>query len=208
MISKFLKFLALLLVAFPVVSGTAHAATPTQTPAIFASPIPQVDTTTTFTTDADCYTNRCDWSLSYPNRFGQLVNGGQLGTGASATKTFTLADANRAYEIIKVKVTQPGPTNNFTLGQFGFKVYNPASAPARSQGVGGPCMYSYYGAPAYKTFVSCGVGSYYAFHGHVNCGIGLYGDGPWQTHVGPWYGSMAVCPAGSYVIYASAIFAS
>lgn len=70
-------------VAVLAVTPLAHAATP----AFTADRPPAVGAPTVLSTDADCTTARCDWSVWVPNRYGQLVAAGVLGGGAAVVWT-------------------------------------------------------------------------------------------------------------------------
>lgn len=212
MINKALKFLALFVSMYAltmiVVPGARAATTTAPLPAIITSAPPVVNIPVTLTTDADCNTSRCQWSWDYFNQYGQVKTGGQIGEGQSTTYTFSTYAASKSFVVIKVKVTSPGPTNNYMLGTLVTHIATSQTTAPTSYGVGSPCQFTWYGAPAYKVFIACGVGSHAAFYAYVNCGVGYSGTGPWQTHVGPWNGSMAVCPAGHYAVSATAIFSA
>lgn len=92
------------------------------TPAIGADRPPTVGAPTLLSTDAPCASSRCDWSVWVPNRYGQLVGAGVLGVGATVVWTPSLAIAARPYVVVALKVTQGGPTNQFSLVQRAFVV--------------------------------------------------------------------------------------
>lgn len=101
------------------VPTTTFAATTVYTPSITVNNPPTVDQPATFATDANCISNRCDWSWVYLSG-GAYKNGGQMGSGQSVSYAFTAFAASKPYVVVKVKVTSPGGTNNFVLGQRAF----------------------------------------------------------------------------------------
>lgn len=104
-----------------------QAATTTQTPSIEVDQTPQVGVLVTFSTDADCVVNRCDWSWKYVSG-GIYKTGGQIGTGPTPVYTFTAYAAAKPYVVVVVKVTQAGGTNNFVLGQRAFTLGTASAA--------------------------------------------------------------------------------
>lgn len=104
--------------ALLAVTPPAHAATPVFT----ADSPPRVGVPTTLSTDADCLSSRCDWSVWVPNRYGQLVAAGVLGSGGEVVWVPGAGMAGRPYVVISLKVTAGGPTNQFSLAQRAFVV--------------------------------------------------------------------------------------
>lgn len=71
-----------------------------------------------------------------------------------------------------------------------------ASTPA-SASVSGSCHTYWYTNPS-RMFSTCDTGStYVAFKSRIACSNVHTYDGPWQTQPGPFYGSLAACPAGT-----------
>jgi hypothetical protein len=118
---KLLVSVALALTALASICATPALAAPT---AGFTSSTatPQVGIPIRFDAQADCVTNRCDWSWVFYNKYGQILNGGQMGSGTTVTYTFTAFAASKPYVIVKLKVTEPGGTNNYALAQHAYVV--------------------------------------------------------------------------------------
>jgi hypothetical protein len=62
------------------------------------------------------------WSWTYRTSGGQVLNGGQMGTGKVIRYTFSAYAASKPYVTVKLKVTSSGPTNNFAVATKSFVV--------------------------------------------------------------------------------------
>ena len=71
-----------------------------------------------------CDTATCSyvWSWTYRTSGGATLNGGQMGSGKIVTYKFTSFAASKPYVTVKLKVTNSGGTNNFSLGTSSFVV--------------------------------------------------------------------------------------
>ena len=119
---KLLISVALALTALASFTATPALAAPTAT-FTSSTTTPQVGLPVRFdATGTDCTTNRCDWSWVFTNKYGQTLNGGQMGTGLVVNYTFTAFAAAKPYVIVKLKVTAPGGTNNYALAQHAYVV--------------------------------------------------------------------------------------
>jgi hypothetical protein len=119
---KLLISAALAFTALASFTATSAMAAPTAT-FTSSTTTPHVGVPVRFdATGTDCNTNRCDWSWVFYNKYGQVLNGGQMGTGLVVNYTFTAFAAAKPYVIVKLKVTAPGGTNNYTLAQHAYVV--------------------------------------------------------------------------------------
>lgn len=117
---KLLVLLAVILAGLVGFSAKSRAATATYTPSITVSAYPQVGVVTTFTTESNPVA-RIQWSWQYPYG-GSYKVGGQMGEGTSVNYAFPSSASSKPYVVVVVKVTSPGGTNNFVIGQRAFSL--------------------------------------------------------------------------------------
>ena len=83
-----------------------------------------------------------------------------------------------------------------------------AEATPASASVSGTCTTYWYTNPS-RMFSQCTPGTLYrGFFARISCSNLHTYDGPYQTRPGPWYGSMATCPAGTTAKAGTIIFQS
>lgn len=125
LVTSITLFFAGTALAAPVAAFTASTDTPQVGVAVdYNASVVADDPNTTEDESAqgtNCVVNRCQWSWEYLYK-GAFKVGGQIGEGHDVTYTFPASAATKPYVVVKLKVTAPNGTNNFSLATHAYVV--------------------------------------------------------------------------------------